>query len=85
MTPCKELYDLLSDHVIPDVESVLSQMQEYANANDLTPEMHEEQNGLIAIHDNFTEIQDAIESGEIDAKNCEELLKELSLMREMGK
>jgi hypothetical protein len=84
MSPCRELYELLTQHVIKDVQSVLEQMKAYASTNELTPEMIEEQSGLIAIHDNFLEIQDAIESGEIEAENCEALLKELNMMRQMG-
>jgi len=84
MTLCKELYDLLTNHVIKDVESVMQQMNEFASKNELTPEMQEERSGLEAIHDNFLDIQNAIENQDIDSKNCEELLKELTMMRQMG-
>jgi hypothetical protein len=84
MTPCEELYKLLSENVLPEVENVLGQMQTFANENTLTPEMQAEQQNLHAIHDNFLDIHTAIESGEIDPKNCEELLKELNMMRQMG-
>ncbi|MEA3523307.1 MAG: hypothetical protein U9R50_10045 [Campylobacterota bacterium] len=83
MTPCKELYDLLTNHVIKDVESVVKQMNDYANENEITPEMQEERNGLLAIHENFLDIQNAIEDESIETKNCEELLKELNMMRQM--
>ena len=84
MTPCKDLHDLLTNHVIKDVDSVMQQMNAYASKNEVTPEMQEERSGLEAIRDNFLEIQSAIEEQEIDPKNCEELLKELSMMRQMG-
>ncbi len=84
MTPCEELYKLLTNKVIIDVESVLKQMNEYASNNEITDEMQEERNHLLAIHENFLDIQHAIESNDIDVKNCEELLKELSMIKEMS-
>jgi hypothetical protein len=83
MKPCEELYKLLTTQVISDVESVLKQMNEYASDNEITAEMEEERKNLIAIHENFLDIQNAIESEDIDTKNCEELLQELSMIRQM--
>jgi hypothetical protein len=83
MKPCEELYKLLTTQVISDVESVLKQMNEYASDNEITAEMEEERKNLMAIHENFLDIQNAIESEDIDTKNCEELLQELSMIRQM--
>jgi hypothetical protein len=83
MKPCEELYKLLTTQVISDVESVLKQMNEYASDNEITAEMEEERKNLIAIHENFLDIQNAIESEDIDTKNCEKLLQELSMIRQM--
>ena len=84
MKPCEELYKLLTTQVISDVESVLKQMNTYASDNEITDEMQEERKNLMAIHEYFLDIQNAIESEDIDTKNCEELLKELSMIRQMG-
>ena len=83
MKPCEELYDLLIKDVIPDVQSVLAKMSEYSKDNEITDEMREEQNNLIAVHENFLNIQNAIESKDIDIKNCEDILNELSVIRQM--
>ncbi len=84
MTHCEELHKLLTEEVINEVDHVVEQMESYASENELTPEMQEEQNGIRAIRDNFLNIVQAIETKQIDEGNCEELLKELNMMRQMG-
>jgi len=84
MTPCKELHDLLTNHIIKDANSVMQQMNEYSKNNELTEDMKDEHINLQAMIDHFIEIQSAIEDQEIDPKNCEDLLKEFSMMRQMG-
>jgi wobble nucleotide-excising tRNase len=84
MSPCKDLHDLLTNHIIKDANSVMQQMNEYSSNNELTEDMKDEHNNLQAMIDHFLEIQSAIENQEIDPKNCEELLKEFNTMRQMG-
>ena len=84
MTHCEELHKLLTEEVIHEVGNVVKQMEGYAAENELTPEMEEEQAGIRAIRDNFLNIIQAIEMKQIEEGNCEELLKELSMMRQMG-
>lgn len=84
MTPCEELRDLLNETVIPEIENVMKQMADYSADNEITDEMAEEQNNTKAINDNFLNIVAAIDAKEIDPANCEELLKELNMMRQMG-
>lgn len=84
MTHCEELHKLLTEVVIGEVDQVVKQMEGYAAENELTPEMEEEQTGIRAIRDNFLNIVQAIETKQIEEGNCEELLKELNMMRQMG-
>ena len=84
MTHCEELHKLLIEEVINEVNNVVEQMESYAAENELTPEMEEEQAGIRAIRDNFLNIVQAIETKQIEEGNCEELLKELNMMRQMG-
>jgi len=84
MSHCQELKTLLNETVLPEVKHIIDQMQEYAAKNEITQDMKEEQDNIHAVYDNFNNIADAIETGEIEAGNCEELLKELNMMRQMG-
>ncbi len=84
MAHCEELHQLLTQTVIPEIEHVIVQMDSYAANNEITPDMAEEQTSIKAIHDNFSNIVASIEAKEIEAGNCEELLKELNMMRQMG-
>ncbi len=84
MTPCEELYDLLTQTVIPEIGNMIKQMEEYTAANEVTPEMTQEYENTKAINENFENIAAAITAKEIETGNCEELLKELNMMRSMG-
>ena len=84
MSHCQELKKLLDETVLPEVRNIIDQMQEYASNNEITQDMKEEQDSIHAIYENFNNIADAIVTGEIEAGNCEELLKELNMMRQMG-
>ncbi len=81
---CSELHELLSQIVLPEIQSVLTQMQTYAVAHEITDEMAQDQAGMQAMFENFNNIVAAIEAEEIEASNCESLLKELNMMRQMG-
>ena len=84
MTHCEELHKLVTEVFISDVDQVIGQMDGYAAENELSHEMEEEQAGIRAIRDNFMNIVQAIETKQIEEGNCEELVKELSMMRQMG-
>ncbi|GEM_PF-4422249 len=81
---CNELHELLSQTVLPEIESVLTQMQTYAAEHEITDEMAQDQAGMQAMFENFTNIVAAIDAKEIEASNCESLLQELNMMRQMG-
>lgn len=84
MTPCEQLYKLLTEEVIHEVDNVVSQMEAYAAEHPLTPEMEEERAGIRVIRDNFLNIIQAIETQQIEPGNCEDLLEELAMVRSMG-
>ncbi len=83
MSHCTELHELLTQTVLPEISSILSQMQTYASQHDITPEMAQDQAGMQAMFENFNNIVTAINAQEITAANCESLLNELNMMRQM--
>ncbi|RUM61821.1 MAG: hypothetical protein DSZ03_07895 [Sulfurimonas sp.] len=84
MPHCQELYELLRQTVLPEIESVMTQMETYASQHDISDEMAQDQAGIKAMFENFSNIVAAIEAREIEAANCESLLSELNMMRQMG-
>ncbi len=84
MSHCNALYELLTQTVLPEIESILTQMDDYATQHSITDEMAQDQAGMKAMYENFSNIVAAIESKTIEAANCESLLKELNMMRQMG-
>jgi hypothetical protein len=84
MTYSKELYNLLTESVIPEVEAVMKSMSEYLETNEPTEEMKRDKEGLSVIHQNFLDIMIAIEEGEIEEENCKQLLEEIKMLRSMG-
>jgi molecular chaperone GrpE (heat shock protein) len=85
MTHCEQLHKLLTEKVIHEVNNVVKQMEEFiSTAGELSPQMKEEQEGIRAIRDNFLNIIEAIETEQIDQKNCEEIIMELNMFRMMG-
>ncbi len=84
MTHSKELYILLSETVIPEVESLMASMNAYLETNEATEEMLQDQQGILAIYQNFVDIMNAIEEGDIEEENCKQLVEEISMLRSMG-
>jgi hypothetical protein len=84
MTYSQELYTLLTETVIPEVEGFMKSMNEFLAANEATEEMKRDQEGIIAIHQNFLDIMTAIEEGEIEEENCKQLIEEITMLRNMG-
>jgi hypothetical protein len=84
MKHSQELYTLLSETVIPEVEGFMKSMNEFLENNEATEELLQDQQGIRAIHQNFLDIMIAIEEGEIDEENCAKLIQEITMLREMG-
>ena len=84
MKHSQQLHRLLSNDVIPEVEQFMQKMQAFSNTNETTPQMQEDQAGIVAILENFMDILHAIEDGSIEEENCEQLLNEITTMRKMG-
>lgn len=84
MTHSQELYALLTETVIPEVEEFMKSMNTFLETNEATEEMKQDQQGIIAIHQNFIDIMTAIEEGEIEEENCKQLIEEITMLRSMG-
>lgn len=84
MTHSQELYTLLTETVIPEVESFMQSMSSYLETNEATEEMKRDQEGIRMIHQNFLDIMTAIEAGEIEEENCKQLIEEITMLRSMG-
>lgn len=84
MTHSQELYALLTQSVIPEIETFISSMNEFLEANPATDEMKQDHAGITAIYDNFLDIKHAIEEGEIEEENCKKLIEEITMLRSMG-
>jgi len=84
MTHSQELYTLLSETVIPEVEGFMKTMEQFLAHNEATEEMQQDRMGINAIYQNFLDIMHAIEEGEIEEENCKQLIEEITMMRTMG-
>jgi hypothetical protein len=84
MKHSEELYTLLSETVIPEVEGFMKTMATFMRENETTEEMLKDQEGIRAIHQNFLDIMGAIEAGEIEEENCAKLIEEITMLRTMG-
>ena len=84
MKHSEELYTLLSETVIPEVEGFMTTMATFMRENEATDDMLQDQEGIRAIHQNFLNILGAIEAGEIDEENCAKLIEEITMLRQMG-
>jgi hypothetical protein len=84
MTHSQELYKLLTETVIPEVEGFMQSMSAYLETNEATDELKQDQEGIRMIHQNFLDIMTAIEEGEIEEENCKQLIEEITMLRAMG-
>lgn len=84
MTFCKELHALLSGEILKEFESVSAQIDAFAQHNTLNETQIEEREVIMQLQGHFQEILDAIETHQMDEKECEEALNELYGMKAMG-
>ncbi len=84
MKHSEELYKLLSETVIPEVEAFMKSMNQFLEQNEATEELLQDQQGIRAIHQNFLDIMFAIEEGDIEEENCAKLIEEITMLRTMG-
>jgi hypothetical protein len=84
MTHAEELHQILTQHIIPEVEDVIEVMTSHLKENEATDEMLQEQAGIQAIHQNFLNILHAVEEGEISEEECLQIKKEIIMLRNMG-
>lgn len=80
----EQLRVLLSDEVLPEIEAFTKKMQSFADANGPSEDIEQDRAGLQAIEQNFLNILEAVERGEISESNCEELIAEIGKLRSMG-
>jgi hypothetical protein len=84
MSHSKELYALLTETIIPEVEGFISSMNQFLENNESTDEIEQDKAGIHAIYENFLDIKIAIEEGNIEEENCKQLIEELTMLRAMG-
>ncbi|MDX1294658.1 MAG: hypothetical protein R3302_00225 [Sulfurimonadaceae bacterium] len=84
MTHADELRQILTEHIIPEVEDVMEVMDDHLKENEATEEMLQEHAGIKAIHQNFVNILNAVEAGEISDEECVRIMKEIVMLRNMG-
>jgi predicted Rossmann-fold nucleotide-binding protein len=84
MTHAEELRQILTEHIIPEVEDVMEVMNDHLKENEATDEMLQEHAGIQAIHKNFLNILNAVDSGEISEDECVKIMQEIIMLRNMG-
>jgi hypothetical protein len=84
MKHSEKLYVMLTEEILPEIHKIIKQMDDFAVANEITEEMREELGGIHAMEENFVNIVQAIEQNVIEEKNCEELINEINMMRQMS-
>lgn len=84
MTHADELRQILTEHIIPEVEDVMEVMDDHLKENEATEEMLQEHAGIQAIHENFVNILNAVEAGEVSEDECVRIMKEIVMLRNMG-
>lgn len=82
MTSCEELKTLIQTQVMIDIEEAIDALyEEIAEQKQATPEQQEATMELQEMREEFKILLAEIESGDMEAEECEEILDEIIEMR----
>lgn len=81
MSKAEELITMLKEEVIPEVEEYMDDLFELIASKKATKEDMEEVEGIQELRDDFRQMLEDVESGEVDEEECAELIEELNAMR----
>lgn len=83
MLASEELERMLTQEIAPDLEDYIDELfEKIANNKQATEEDKDELKQAQELREDFKEMYDDLQSGEMDEAECQELLEELIAMRQ---